>query len=161
MLRGQRRTWRWDAALFDDTSGMLRVILLMFLFVPFDRADAQTWLKEPRTRSCEAFMKCESGFSKLRASDVQKVEKLMGIASAKATEKQISERLGRKPFEQTEPFDAGGGAKAYKAMWSLAEPAAKQSAEHIDVLFLDGKAVSLRWYFSGVFKQSATVQYAE
>jgi hypothetical protein len=141
---------------------MLRIIVfLLLLVVPIDRADAQTWLKEPHARSCEAFMKCESGLSKLQASDVKKVGKLMGIVSAKATAKQISERLGRLPFEQTDPFDVVGGAKAYKAMWSLAEPAARQTAEHIDVLFLDGKAVQFRWYLSGVFKQSATVQYAE
>jgi hypothetical protein len=137
----------------------LRVFLLAL--VPFQFAQGQTWLPEPNVKSCGSFLKCEAGVSELSPSNRQKLEQLMKTVPAQVSIKEINERLGFGPFESGPILNTVGGAKTQKAMWSLDKPPARQAGEHIDVMFWNGKAVLLRWYEQGVFKQSAMVYYAK
>jgi hypothetical protein len=140
---------------------MRRLFVALFLAASASTAGAQNWLAAPVMRSCEAFMKCEVGLGKLSAANRLKFEQALKVVRPKATVEEISERLGAKPFYEGAPLDVGGGVKTHKVMWSLATPPAKQSAEHIDVLFYNGKAVLLRWYERGAFKESADAKFAE
>jgi hypothetical protein len=140
---------------------VIRPCTTLLLVLASSVAFAQTWFKVPVVRSCEAFMKCEAGLGKLSATNRQKLEQALKVVSPKVSVAEVSKRLGTEPFETTPPTDLGGGVKVRKAMWSLERPPARQSAEHLDVLFYDDRAVQVRWYEKGVFKQSAEVRFAE
>lgn len=106
---------------------------------------------------------CEAGLGKLDDTDKQVIQKLLSTVTAGATEMQITQRFGREPFSKNPPMPAWGqpaGTTTYKALWSTAEPPARSSGPHFDVLFMNDRAVMFTWYAASL-RKVVRVQVAE
>lgn len=106
---------------------------------------------------------CETGLGKLDDTEKQVIQKLLSIVTSGATEMQITQRFGHDPFSKNPPMAALGqpaGTTTYKALWSTADPPARSSGPHFDVLFMNDRAVMFTWY-SAWLRKVVRVQVSE
>jgi len=102
-------------------------------------------------QSCTKFTECVDSLAKLEASDHALVQKILALASPGSTQAQVTQRLGRAPFalipktsfQMTKDDPV---AIMERASWSTAEPAARTNGPHFEVTFMDGRAVTVRWF---------------
>lgn len=140
-----------------------RIFFLLLLSTVSSLAGAQKALKSPRIDSCTSLTQCEPGLGKLDETEKQVIQNLLSVITAGATEGQVAKRFTREPFDKNPPMQAWGqpvGTTTYKALWSTAEPPARLSGPHFDVLFINDRAVMFTWYAAGL-KKIVRVQIAE
>jgi hypothetical protein len=134
------------------------------LLVLFATASSSAWTQQtsqlPLIQSCSPITQCETGLGKLNDTEKQIIQKLLTTVTAGATEPEITQRFGREPFNKNPPMSAWGqpaGTTTYKALWSTAEPPARSSDSHFDVLFMNDRAVM----FSAWVRKVVRVQVAD
>lgn len=148
---------------------VITALLLATQLQPLDLCNAKILpvpdkpLAAAKVRSCEKFVDCVDGPSKLSAEEHGLLLKMLRIVTPKVTAEEISSRLGLKPYSVVPPSQGicfSEGTSVSSAVWHITGKRESLADPHINVLFFNGKAVSFR-LFGAALQRSATIQLLE
>ena len=152
----------WQAVTYKSLSIIRKAIFSVALFLIAGTATGQKFLSEPAIQYCAKIVSCENGAKNLSPSEALKLSELLKVVPAGASAREISNKYEPKRNSMTPPIQGVGlpeGTKVSQGVWYVTDKGSSMADPHIDVLFINGKASSFRWWIDGCCKRKVQVIY--